>query len=1191
MITNQITTLIDAYNDAVERLTSEEIYSKFTHAFKPDNIGKLRGKPPFRESNSGSSFTVYPDKGFFDAGDGFAGSPADYLHSLSVGRWEKAKGRDFVAAVKLLCDQAGVELPERQLSQEEIEKAQQWERRRTLLSHAVDFNYEILKSPDGDVARDYLASRNIDDAAINQLKIGYCHQSDDLFQHLKSKGFSDDEIKSSGVCNKKFDKYISFPWLDVTGKILTIYYRYHQKQAPEGSPKTYALHGEKTKSHPFLMNSVVANNHRECIFVEGLFDAVALKIAGETRACSGVAASFSNEQIAQLKRHRIEQVYHVGDPDAGGDAGTESNLKRLLDEGINVFIPEKLPDGLDPDEYIKRDGIDALKKRIENAEHGLSWMAKRLISKYGNSDSDKIKLINEAKAWIQARRNLDPVIVELNYFSVIAKHLGISIEAFKHNESLSNNNFDDDCNHDNKKLSSKQRVKNTEDEIREAMEKVETILLDHNLDDISKEIKINQIKENLEIDWKLWDKLRSKINKKIRGNQLELELKSINLIDDEIKKPQAIHDLSEKYRMSIYTINQMLKGLKARNTTPEFESLGLDELFDEVSDAIDYLIPGLLPKGESAVLAASPKVGKSLLAVDLAFAVATGEDYFLGEKTQTGKVLYVSVDESKQSVKSKLIKRGFRKSDASNIKIITQFCISQLPKLEAEIEDFKPTLVIIDSLKRITKGLEISENSAEFADNIYTISELCNRYGASCLLIHHTNKNNESTGVENVRGSSAIAGALGNVWVLNRVPKQDPDNKKKLIFDPRDTRRQLFCYSRDSEGKSFNLEFNPENNSWAVMGEAGVSDEEALERKTNKDRILSIMRMNQPHHPEGLKGSFIFDCLELEQPGGMPKSSMYIELNRLVSAKIIGSKPIEDSRGSLYFLHGYGQSHPKNTTKQQPSEPTPPPSDNSKNGNIPPLPPLCVSKSNPKSETITDKEFEVGYIENNFGYKSVTSNSCNQVDVTNGKAHHEGVSADEPELVTSLVTQGGGGCALENVTKNLEAVTRTTNLVDTTNFGERPQPTQPINNERSSTSEPTSPTQPAPQPQPKGKLQPQPAPQPVIGKIYLDAEGYPHRIIKKDEKGWHDQNGEIITPGIFKNYKNWSKDEGDKLVKALDDAATQLKAGDATAIDRLRYNPIIKAQINMARSTIKKQIGVAKWQLIQDYLKAQFVTN
>lgn len=550
----------------------------------------------------------------------------------------------------------------------------------------------------------------------------------------------------------------------------------------------------------------------------------------------------------------------------------------------------------------------------------------------------------------------------------------------------------------------KKPTEGEEGEVREALKKVENILLDFNFDEISQEIKIDQIRQELGIDGKLWATLRAKINKRIRREQLELELRSLLLIDDKIELIQRIHDLSEKYRIAVNSISNLLKDLKLRNTTQQFEVMGLDDFFDETSDAVDYLIPGLLPKGESALLVASPKVGKTLLGINLAFAVATGEDYFLGEKTLTGRVLFVSVDESRQSTKAKLIKRGFRKSDAENIRIITQFEVSQLEKLEAEIEDFHPTLVIIDSLKRITKGSTISENSAEFSDVVYTISELCNRYGASSVLIHHSKKDNETIGVDNVRGSSAIVGALGNVWIMNRVAKEDPNNKKKFIYDPKDTRRQLYCYSRDSEGKAFNLEFNPENNSWDVTGEVGISDAELDERKNNKGRILSVMRANLPHYPEGLKGSQIFNCLDLEEPGAVSKSSMYIELTRLVNAKLIGSKPLENSRGSLYFSFGFGH-----TTKQTKTDTSFNDEPHHKNEHIPSPPPLTHSEINPTSETTINKEFELGYKENNFGYKLVTSDFCNQGDVTNGKPQYEGVSDIETELVTSFGYKGGVG--------------------------------------------------------------------------------------------------------------------------------------------------------------------------------------
>ncbi|MDK2413172.1 AAA family ATPase, partial [Aphanizomenon sp. 202] len=190
----------------------------------------------------------------------------------------------------------------------------------------------------------------------------------------------------------------------------------------------------------------------------------------------------------------------------------------------------------------------------------------------------------------------------------------------------------------------------------------------------------------------------------------------------------------------------------------ELKTYTIDDLFDLQSEGLTWVIPEMLPRGETIILAGSPKAGKSLLGIDAAFAIATGESHFLGETVQRGKVLLVSCDESLQSTKSKLIKRGFRRGDS--IEILPQWTIDRLHELEQKIEDCRPDVVIIDSLKRITHGSQISENSAEFADNIYTLKELFAKYNCSGILIHHSNKNNEATGVHKLRGSSAIAGAV-----------------------------------------------------------------------------------------------------------------------------------------------------------------------------------------------------------------------------------------------------------------------------------------------------------------------------------------------------------------------------------------------------------------------------------------------
>jgi hypothetical protein len=184
--------------------------------------------------------------------------------------------------------------------------------------------------------------------------------------------------------------------------------------------------------------------------------------------------------------------------------------------------------------------------------------------------------------------------------------------------------------------------------------------------------------------------------------------------DDDLERLVRINELASTYRMPASEIRKALSKTEVATRTPKAQFFKLDEFLSLETEGIDYLIPGLLPRGETVLCVGLPKSGKTLLSIDAAFSVATGESKFLGETVQQGRVLVISVDESAQSTKLKLMKRGFRASDAQNIAVMTQWDVSQMAELEAKLEDFRPDLVVIDSLKRITAGREISENSAEF---------------------------------------------------------------------------------------------------------------------------------------------------------------------------------------------------------------------------------------------------------------------------------------------------------------------------------------------------------------------------------------------------------------------------------------------------------------------------------------------
>ncbi|MEH2421506.1 MAG: AAA family ATPase [Nostoc sp.] len=429
--------------------------------------------------------------------------------------------------------------------------------------------------------------------------------------------------------------------------------------------------------------------------------------------------------------------------------------------------------------------------------------------------------------------------------------------------------------------------------LREASEKAREILLLEQ-DELESNLKLEEIRAACGMGSGDWEcKIIKPLKRELGGQRFKLDLIYVLGIDDPVERIRQQALLAPRYQMSAAMLAQAIAAMKQRTFTPEVKVYDLDELFDLESKGIDWVIPELLPRGESVILAASPKAGKTLLAIDAAFAIATGESYFLGETTKRGKVLLISVDESLNSTKSKLLKRGFRRQDKEYIRVLSQWTIDQMGVLEAELEDFRPDVVIVDSLRRINHGSQISENSAEFADNIYTLKETCGRYGASSILIHHNNKNSEALGVGRLRGSSAIAGAVWGTWQLDHIPKEDPNNKKKLIIDPKDPKRVLSVFARDTEGQTFNIEFNPEDNSWVRLGS---DTPEEKEQGTLRERILNILGINE----SGLSGSEIIELLGMTKEEGR---GVYTTLNRMVSKRLISCKPAPgDKRYNIYTL-------------------------------------------------------------------------------------------------------------------------------------------------------------------------------------------------------------------------------------------------------------------------------------------------
>ena len=359
-----------------------------------------------------SRLMVYPDRPWWIKVHGHEG--VRFLELVSGER--RPRGDAFVRACRDLARLAGVQFPERERTPEQIAAEDARQERRDFLEAVIDIAASALWAdhPDSKVALAYLRNRRrLTDEQIREFRLGYLRHVDpakDLATQLQERGFHPLYVASHLPAYYQLSHYITIPWMDELARPLTLYGRWPGDDFPEMNsmrgwkdkrdaalsaweksdkskpweepriPKTTALAGADSKCSPLYLDRARRAGHREVVVVEGLLDALMLQAHGETRAVAAVAAQLSGEQVKTLQRCRIEKAFICGDPDGGGDRGTSGNVISLAKAGITPYVVPRLPDGLDPDEYILRDGIEAWQERVKQSQHGYRHLGEQVIA-------------------------------------------------------------------------------------------------------------------------------------------------------------------------------------------------------------------------------------------------------------------------------------------------------------------------------------------------------------------------------------------------------------------------------------------------------------------------------------------------------------------------------------------------------------------------------------------------------------------------------------------------------------------------------------------------------------------------------------------------------------------------------------------------------------------------------------------
>jgi hypothetical protein len=194
-------------------------------------------------------------------------------------------------------------------------------------------------------------------------------------------------------------------------------------------------------------------------------------------------------------------------------------------------------------------------------------------------------------------------------------------------------------------------------------------------------------------------------------------------------------------------------------------SVSMADIFDAPVEETTWLVDGLLPEGGIGLLCAPPKAGKSVLARNIALAVARG-GRFLGRKCAAGTVLWCAFEERQEDVVADFKTMGADRTDP------IRFHFGSSPAdaiawLNAECEAHKVALVVLDVWHKFAL-IENINHYAEVNRANEPLMKLAREKAVAQLWIHHTNKTQQTDG-NLVLGSQALFAACDTLFFLNRT--------------------------------------------------------------------------------------------------------------------------------------------------------------------------------------------------------------------------------------------------------------------------------------------------------------------------------------------------------------------------------------------------------------------------------------
>ena len=355
---------------------------------------KKRGKNywgccPFHNEKT-PSFSVAPEKGFYYCfGCHASGNAIKFLMEL--------EHLTFVEALERLANRANIPLPEAKLSPEQRAR----DERRKKLYEASDlaatfFHNCLTQTSIGKVGLDYLKKRGLTQATIETFKLGFAPDGwDKLYRAFHDRGIDDSILLELNLVRKNqkgqfydfFRNRIMFPIMDGKGRVVAFGGRVMDDSTPKylNSPESSIFEkGKLLFAFDKAYKSI--REEKQAILVEGYMDVISAHNHGVTNVVASLGTAYTRDHGHILMR-QAEEIVLAYDMDGAGRQAAARAIELLQNTDFKVRVLA-MPDGKDPDDYVRNHGGQAFKELVAKAIKPLDYLLSESLIKHDTNDTE-----------------------------------------------------------------------------------------------------------------------------------------------------------------------------------------------------------------------------------------------------------------------------------------------------------------------------------------------------------------------------------------------------------------------------------------------------------------------------------------------------------------------------------------------------------------------------------------------------------------------------------------------------------------------------------------------------------------------------------------------------------------------------------------------------------------------------------